>query len=132
MGKKRKASSPLQPSPPPTVTRIADQQHQFDRHMDELRQQMTSLQRRVEKLEMDSDCLQQRSRLPCLIFSGSAVPELSSPAEIPELLRGMIQDNMGYTLNTSAIKSSFRLRSGSIFVEFTSAVIGSDRDVIFR
>lgn len=134
MTKKRKASSPLQPSTSMggTVTGVSHRQHPPDQQLELVRRQMADLQRRMDELETENDRLQQRFRLPCLIFSGSALPRSGRPAEIPDLIHGIVKDRMGYSLDRNQIKSAFRLRSGNVFVEFTSAGPGSDRDAIYR
>ena len=55
---------------------------------------MTELLCRVDELEMQNDVLQQRNRLPCLIFSGPAIPPSASPAESLELIQRIIRDYM--------------------------------------
>ena len=134
MGKKRKAVSPLQPGPTSAgaVARTSGSSDQHGSQLRELHQQLTALQCRVEELELKHDSLEQRTRLPCLIFSGPAIPESGSSDEILRLIKGVISDKVGYQLDASRVLSSFRLRSGGLFVEFMSASPGSDRDVIFR
>ena len=134
MGKKRKTESPLQPSPKSVTPAVgtSGRTDRFDVQCRELRQQLTALQRRVDELEIRNDCLEQRSRLPCLIFSGPAIPKSGLPDAMLQLIGGIIKDKVGYELNLNQVQSSFRLRNGGLFVEFASAGPASDRDTIFR
>ena len=77
MGKKRKASSPLQSASPPATTGASTPgQQNFTRdEIDALRQEVSELKKRLYQMEMHQDFMEQQSRLNCLIFSGSAVPE---------------------------------------------------------
>ena len=76
--------------------------------------------------------MEQQSRLGCLIFSGSAVPQQLDGERTAEVFQAMIQDRMGITAESSDIKAAYRLQSKNILVEFTSIAFNSVRDRIFR
>ena len=127
MVKKRKASSPLQASPPST----SSHQARTRQDIEELRQQLSILKERVDELELENDGMQQRARQCCLVFAGSAIPEPSRGEDIVKLLQELLLKNMGCNLILSEVKSAFRLGGKTILVKFVSSGRGSNRDLIF-
>ena len=130
MAKKRKATSPLSSSPPSKDTKNLYSQRKQD--VQELRQRLTDIQRRLDYLEQENDSLQQRTRQACLIFTGSAIPAPSQEEETGKLLKELLFKHMRFDLDLSQVKRAFRLRNQNILVEFSSVVSGSDRDSIYR
>lgn len=131
MTKKRKASSPLQPSSVKgshAATKLQDENQEVTR----LRQEVADLQRRVEAMEEQQDAMEQRSRLTSLIFSGPAIPEPDRREETASLIQGLIQNHLGISMDMSQVKSAFRLRSKCILVKFSGAEFGSERDKLFK
>ena len=133
MGKKRKASSPLQSTSPPGTSGAAAPGQDGDRkELKELRQEITSLRQRICYLERQQDWMQQQNRITCLIFSGSALPEYVDGEKTAEVIQNMTQALLGITVESSEIKAAFRLRNSKILVEFSSAAFNSARSKIFR
>ena len=132
MGKKRKAGSPLQASPPPAASTTSCSCRDSTEEIRLLRQQICDLQRRVDRAEEQQDALQQQGRLKCLIFSGPALAEPSQNEKTIEIIRDLLLNLMSYSLDVGQIECAFRLRGKSILMKFTSAASGSDRDNLFK
>ena len=130
MGKKRKATSPLHSSSLSTSAVSFRSQTKDD--IEELRQRLSDLQRRLQDLELENDALQQRARQACLVFAGSAIPECSQEEKTGNLMQELLLKHMGFALDLSQVKAAFRLRNQNIFVEFTSVGLGSNRDSLYR
>lgn len=129
MTKKRKASSPLQPSPAPRTAAAAINVDP-SREVAALREQVDKLQRRIEQLE---DGAEQRERLRCLVFSGPAIPQPEQGEKTEELISDLLSTYMNFTMNLAEVEEAFRVRNMKvILVKFRAAGAGSDRDKLFR
>ena len=132
MAKKRKAASPLQPCSRSPQGNAHGWQSEMKKENDQLRQELSYLKHRIDGIEKEQDDISQRGRLVNLIFSGPAIPEPVRREETAKIIQHMIEQCMNHKLDMSQVRAAFRLRSGNIFVEFSSAARMSERDVLFR
>ena len=132
MTKKRKAASPLQSCSPSTQPDVSRWQSEVKRENDELRQELGCLKQRIQEIEREQDIINQRSRLMSLILSGPTIPHPARGEEALSVVQGIIKQLMKHVLDTSQVRTAFRLRSGNILVEFCSAGRLSERDILFR
>lgn len=127
MTKKRKAASPLQPSP--VLPAAAAGANNLPREVEMLREEVGKLQRRVMQLE---DGMEQRDRLVNLLFSGPAIPEPTEDENTGDLIRALLSTHLSFPLDPDQVAAAFRLQNHKIMVRFKSASPGSDRDKLFR
>ena len=123
MAKKRKANSPTQSNSPVSVGVMEE--------IRKLREEVSDLRFQVRSLELQHDSLQQRSRLGCLIFSGPAIPTASPQEDAKEIIKSLLQRYMSFELDVNQVSTVFRVHS-KLFVEFTTASPGSNRDQLYR
>lgn len=130
MGKKRKAVSPLQASPSPAAASVLKDDPAEEIRV--LREEICNLKTRLHQVEHKQDVAEQRNRLVCLIFSGSAIPDPVRGEDTADVIRNVVLHCMSITLNMSQIDAAFRLRSGNIMVQFKFAGLGSDRHRLYK
>ena len=115
-----------------SISNIAARQQSADADILQLRRENQEMLSRLRHLEMQEDRLQQERRMTCLLFSGPVIQRQNRHEEAAGLVYRLIRQHMQYDLDRSQLKTAFRLKSGKIMAEFSSAASGSDRDVLFR
>ena len=111
---------------------ISDRQHSADVDIVALRKETADLRRRLQQIELAEDRQEQEKRLVCLVFSGRSLQGLTRREDAAQLIRSVVHQYIGHSMDRSQIKALVRLRNGKVLIEFTSAGPGSDRDLLFR
>lgn len=89
---------------------------------------------RLRSVEEQLDISNQEKLQDWLVFSGSAIPKLTTedrPEDAPRLLHRMLWDLMGFHLDSAQVSEVHRDKF-QIWVRFTHSFPGSLRDLIFR
>lgn len=115
-----------------SLSAVSNRQQSADLDILELQKETADLRQRLQQIELCEDHRQQEKRLTTLIFSGPALQALSRREDAAELIRFTVEQYMRHSLDRTQVKAQFRLKNGKVLTEFTSAALGSDRDILFR
>ena len=115
-----------------SLAAVSNRQRSADSDILELQRETADLKRRLQQMEISADGQQQAKRLVYLIFSGPAIQAQTRREDAAGLIRSVVQRYMNHSLDSSQVRTMFRLKTGKVLVEFTTADIGSDRDILFK
>ncbi|KAF0287816.1 hypothetical protein FJT64_013789 [Amphibalanus amphitrite] len=115
-----------------SLTAVSDRQRSADTTILELQKETAELKQRLLQLETSEDSQQQAKRLVCLVFSGPALQAQTRREDAASLIQSVVKRYLDHSLDSAQVRTMIRLKNGKMLVEFTTADMGSDRDILFR
>ena len=116
------------------LTSVSARQKSTEQHIYSLEKETEELRRRVRRMEVAEDRLQQDRRLSTLLFSGPSLQsgQYRRHEDAMEWTLSVLREYLRRNIDRSQIKAFVMLKGGKLLVDFTSVAPGSERDVLFR